>query len=214
MWRPGFAFVRASQARLDGFRRALCVYSVVHRGSYDWPGLVLGLDGGGSCRGIAFQISPDHWDDTLRYLRSREQVTGVYRELTHRAVLLDGTHRPIRALTFAVDRSHPQYTGKLPLAVQARLVAQGVGLSGCNLEYVLNTLARLRGLNCRDRPLEQLVQRLGVHHLRACASACDRVRLLEARTAHIRRRFGASDLLRRDLTMRLRALRRPAKTAR
>src|SRR5271155_1453347 len=71
MWRPGFEFVEQVPARLIGEHRALCVYSFDHRGTPEKPGLVLGLDRGGACRGIAFQVAAKHRRDTIDYLRSR-----------------------------------------------------------------------------------------------------------------------------------------------
>ena len=81
MWRPGFEFVEQVPARLIGEHRALCVYSFDHRGTPEKPGLVLGLDRGGACRGIAFRVAAKQRDDTVAYLRSREQITYVYREV-------------------------------------------------------------------------------------------------------------------------------------
>src|ERR1700750_1382885 len=82
MWRPGFEFIEQVPARLIGEHRALCVYSFVHRGTPEKPGLVLGLDRGGACRGIAFRVAEENRSSTVEYLRAREQTTNVYREVT------------------------------------------------------------------------------------------------------------------------------------
>src|ERR1700736_3749246 len=88
MWRPGFDFIEQVPARLIGEHRALCVYSFDHRGTPEKPGLVLGLDRGGACRGIAFRVRDTQRHATIEYLRSREQTTNVYREVM-RSVWLD-----------------------------------------------------------------------------------------------------------------------------
>ena len=136
MWRPGFAFEDAVPALLAGSHRALCVYSVVHRGTRRHPGLVLGLDAGGACEGLAFRLGRRSVRQARMYLRAREQVTRVYQEVFRPVVLKDGAHRPVRALCFVVDRFHPQYAGRLPLAAQAHLVRRGRGISGANADYV------------------------------------------------------------------------------
>ena len=132
MWRPGFEYVERRPARLVGAHRALCVYSFVHRGTPEKPGLVLGLDRGGACRGIAFRVAGHLREATIDYLRSREQTTHVYREVT-RSVWLDNEARErVAALTYVVDRSHVQYAGRLSLAegliaVTVALVKPGKG---------------------------------------------------------------------------------------
>ncbi|ACB97117.1 gamma-glutamylcyclotransferase [Beijerinckia indica] len=156
MWRPGFAFDEQAVAHVHGYHRALCVYSHVHRGTQERPGLVLGLDHGGSCKGIAFRIAADQADATLAYLREREQVTSVYREIRLRALLADG--RRVSTLAYAADPSHTQYAGRLEREEALRLILQGRGVSGDNPDYVQNTLSHLRALDIRDDYLEWLVK--------------------------------------------------------
>lgn len=158
MWRPGFPFVERRHAQVHGYHRALCVFSHVHRGTPEKPGLVLGLDRGGRCDGVAFRIAPDEVDRTVAYLREREQVTGVYLERRVPARLDDG--RAVAALTYAVDRRHPQYAGRLPPEDLLRLVRQGVGVSGANPDYVRSTFAHLTEMKVVDPVLAHLAAAL------------------------------------------------------
>jgi cation transport protein ChaC len=160
MWRPGFAHVERRPALVRGYHRSLCVYSHVHRGTPDRPGLVLGLDTGGSCHGMAFRVAPERWEETVGYLRAREQVTMVYREITLAARFLDGDGGTVQALTYVVDRGHRQYAGKLDLAAQTEFVLQGIGQSGANPDYVVSTLAHLREMGIHDARLEALAAAL------------------------------------------------------
>jgi cation transport protein ChaC len=162
MWRPGFDYEERNSAVLKGLHRALCVYSHVHRGTPEKPGLVMGLDRGGSCRGVAFRVREENWVQTLDYLRAREQVTMVYRE-TRRRVQLDGKDgRTVLAVTYVVERNHPQYAGKLSLETQLAYVLQGEGRSGRNPDYVLSTAEHLRELGFHDQALHWLAQRLKI----------------------------------------------------
>jgi cation transport protein ChaC len=160
MWRPDFEFIERVPARLIGEHRALCVYSFVHRGTPEKPGLVLGLDRGGACRGIAFRVAAKHRDATVAYLREREQVTSVYREVTRSVWLENEARQRVSALTYVVDRGHVQYAGRLSLAEQLRHVRQGHGQSGVNREYVLSTVAAIEAEGFRDKPLHQLAMML------------------------------------------------------
>lgn len=158
MWRPGFDHDESRQAQLFGYHRALCVRSFVHRGTPDRPGLVLGLDRGGSCHGVAFRVRPEDRDRVTEYLRERELVTNVYLETTRKVRLDDG--RDVRALTYVVDRSHTQYAGALSIDDAQLEVSGAVGQSGPNEEYVINTVDHLRTLRIRDHHLEAVVHRL------------------------------------------------------
>jgi cation transport protein ChaC len=156
MWRPGFEFIEQVPARLIGEHRALCVYSFVHRGTPEKPGLVLGLDRGGACRGIAFRVAAKHRASTVAYLRAREQVTSVYREVMRSVWLENEPRQRVSALAYVVDRGHVQYAGRLSLAEQLRHVQQGHGQSGANREYVLSTVKAIEAEGFRDAPLHQL----------------------------------------------------------
>jgi glutathione-specific gamma-glutamylcyclotransferase len=156
MWRPGFEFIEQVPARLIGEHRALCVYSFDHRGTPEKPGLVLGLDRGGACRGIAFRVAAGLRDSTIAYLRSREQTTHVYREVMRSVWLDDDARRRVSALTYVVDRSHVQYAGRLALKEQLRIVQQGHGRSGNNRDYVLSTVRAIEAQGFRDGQLHQL----------------------------------------------------------
>ena len=161
MWRPGFPHLRAVPARLYGFHRQLCVYSHVHRGTPDRPGLVLGLDRGGSCHGLAFEVDPANRDSTLAYLRAREQVTSVYREVFTPIRLLVPQAETVEAVAYVVDRAHQQYAGPLPVEAQLGYVRQGKGQSGDCTDYVMSTLAHLQEMGIHDHLLESLAAKLG-----------------------------------------------------
>jgi cation transport protein ChaC len=158
MWRPGFPYRERRHALLRGYHRALCVLSHVHRGTPEQPGLVLGLDRGGSCHGVAFRVGAEDAQETIAYLRAREQVTGVYLERRVPVQLAgDGT---VDALVYVVDRGHAQYAGRMPEAELLRLVQQGRGVSGANPEYVRSTHEHLTEMGVIDPLLARIVQAL------------------------------------------------------
>lgn len=155
MWKPGFEFISQAHARIRGLHRSLCVYSLHHRGTEELPGLVLGLDRGGSCIGVAFQIAPAKWEATLAYLREREQVSQVYLEVVRSVEILE-ERRKVEAVVFIVDRNHPQYAGKLSHTDLMKHVRQGEGKMGHCRDYVMNTLEHLRQMDIYDRTLEAI----------------------------------------------------------
>jgi cation transport protein ChaC len=166
MWRPGFDYLERRPARVIGAHRSLCVLSYRHRGTPERPGLVLGLDRGGTCRGIAYRVAESKRTATVAYLREREQVTKVYREAMRMVWLLDEEERQVEALCFVVDRAHPQYAGRMSLEQQLHHVRQGHGKSGANRDYVISTVQELEALGFRDPELHLLAERLkGAHEI-------------------------------------------------
>lgn len=161
MWRPGFRYTRVEHARVTGFSRSFCVYSVHHRGTEERPGLVLGLDRGGTCEGLAYKVHEADLAETVAYLTAREQVNGVYREARLPATLLNAEREQVIALTYIVERAHPSYASRLPLQVQAQLIRGASGLSGDNITYALNTISHLNTIGIRERSLDRLAVLIG-----------------------------------------------------
>ena len=155
MWRPGFDFVERATATLHGRRRAFCIYSVHHRGTYERPGLVLGLAAGGATRGAAFRVPEADWPRVYAYLIEREQPTETYVEARREARLADG--RRVECLVFLSDVHHPQWAGALSLERQAELITGAVGLSGRNEDYLRDLVEHLRAEGIRDRCMEVLL---------------------------------------------------------
>jgi cation transport protein ChaC len=171
MWRPGFDVLERVPAKLIGMHRALCVYSFVHRGTPEKPGLVMGLDRGGMCRGIAYRVAAAKREETIAYLREREQVTSVYLETMRRIALEDETRRQVRALCYAVDRGHVQYAGRLSVDESVHYVRQGHGRSGNNRDYVIETVRALEALGYRETEIHLIAERLkGVHETESSAA--------------------------------------------
>lgn len=156
MWNPGFAHVETSRGRLSGYRRALCIHSWVHRGTQQKPGLVLGLDRGGSCIGMTFRVPGSLHAEVMDYLRGRELVTNVYLERDVPVQLADG--RKVRAVTYVCDRTHVQYAGALDAPHAAAIVRTAEGKSGDNVSYVRSTIEHLQALGIRDHWLEEVGQ--------------------------------------------------------
>lgn len=162
MWNPGFPFVERAAARLLGRHRRLCVVSRHHRGDAARPGLVMGLDRGGSCRGIAYRVPGEAVDGTLAYLHERETAHyPVYRR-AELPVILDGPQpRTVRSVTYVIDRSDPDYAGHLTVEQQAAIVAAAHGRSGANRDYLVSVVRHIHELGLRDRRLEAVLHALG-----------------------------------------------------
>jgi cation transport protein ChaC len=160
MWRPGFAHDEALPARLHGYHRALCIYSIVHRGTAERPGLVLGLDRGGSCRGWAFRVERAREAEVLAYLDERELVTDVYQR---RRLPLTSARGRFAAWCYVVRRDHVQYAGKLEEQRILELVRHGAGRSGRNCDYVVSTVRHLEEMGVVDGPLHSLARSLTIH---------------------------------------------------
>lgn len=159
MWNPGFRWAEAVPARLDGYARRLCVYSVLYRGSIARPGLVLGLDRGGVTEGLAYRIPAIQANEVHARLTARELIYRVYREKVVAVHLRDG--RGVWALAYVAERAHPSYAGRITDEARIRIVRAARGRAGTNLAYLASTIQHLSDLSIRDRQLERLAVRIG-----------------------------------------------------
>ncbi|WP_173978636.1 gamma-glutamylcyclotransferase [Magnetospirillum sp. UT-4] len=154
MWRPGFAPAAVRPARLAGWHRAMCILSTIYRGTPDRPGLVLGLDRGGSCLGRALAVATADWPAVKAMLDERELVTGVYLPRLLPVTLDDG--RRVPAYAYVVDRGHWQYW-RGEAAEAARLIGQGAGPAGTSRDYLASTLEHMEALGIRSSALHRLL---------------------------------------------------------
>lgn len=150
MWDPGFPYVEWAPALIYGYHRALCVSSNRWRGTPERPGLVLGLDCGGACRGIAFLVSRADVGPALEALWAREMRRRVYRPQLLRARL---PGKAVQALAFVADSKHAAYAGHLSIEETAERVARCCGARGPNLDYLIRTIEHLSELGVRDHNL-------------------------------------------------------------
>ena len=154
MWRPGFEFVSARPARLDGYHRRLAVFSNHYRGTDEKPGLVLGLDVGGSCLGVIYEIAEPQWIDTITYVRTRELLGDVYDEQRLRFSFIENSN-VVEAFTYVVRHESKQFVPPMTVEELMPYINQGHGTMGSCRDYVANTIRHLRELGIHDADLER-----------------------------------------------------------
>ena len=153
LWNPLFPFEDAQPATLAGRHRRFCLWSLASRGTATQPGLVLGLDQGGSCQGVVYRLPARCAKDELALLWRREMVLGAYRPLW---VGVRCHEKPLIALAFVVDRKHRQYSGKLTLSEQANVLASAAGAFGSSADYLEHARIALVTHGIIDPYLEKL----------------------------------------------------------
>ena len=161
VWNPIIHFDERRVARLHGFHRSFCLWSHVNRGSLQKPGLVLALDLGGSCRGVAYRIAGHHAREELRLLWRREMVLGAY---SPRWTQVDTGGETVQAIAFFVNRDHPNYAGKLPLESVIKTLVSARGQLGTPAEYLMETVRGLNEHGVRDAYLLELRRRVLAMH--------------------------------------------------
>ncbi|WP_246257027.1 gamma-glutamylcyclotransferase [Pararobbsia alpina] len=159
IWNPGMPAIESVRARIHGYHRGLYLWSRVNRGTPETPGLVLALDRGGSCPGVAFRLATPGARAHLEALWQREMAMGSYRPAWLPCSLDDG--RRVSALSFVMRREALTYTGKLPDELIRHVMQCASGRYGTTYDYVTRTVAALRESGMPDRALEDLLRRCG-----------------------------------------------------
>lgn len=150
MWDPDFPHLEAVPARLAGWRRAMCVWTILARGTPDRPGLSLGLLPGGQCDGLAFRIGGGDVDAALAAVWQREMWTDIYHPRWTEVML---GNKNVSAIAFVSNRSSAQFAGELPPDAAARHIATARGERGSCRDYLSQTLDKLRSLGIEEAEL-------------------------------------------------------------
>ncbi|WP_298214391.1 gamma-glutamylcyclotransferase [Acidocella sp.] len=153
MWNPAFEYEETRPALLRGWHRRFCLKMLMGRGTPERPGLMLALDHGGACRGLAFRIAAAKAREELWLLWQREMYGSAYHA---RWVWIEAGGRRLRAVTFVINRDHPRYVKELSPRETAALITSGCGDLGTCREYFENTMASLRAMGVRDSALSRI----------------------------------------------------------
>lgn len=153
MWNPAIEFRERAHARLFGWHRSFCLWTPVGRGTPENPGLVLALDRGGSCHGIAYRVAAENRETELDLLWQREMVSDGYEP---RWVRVHCGDRSVAAITWVINPAGERYAGKLPVGTIARHLATAAGRLGSNRDYLESAIAHLDELGIRERRLHRI----------------------------------------------------------
>ena len=154
MWNPAILVAESRKAHVRGYHRTFCLTLSGGRGSVEKPGLMLAVDRGGSCTGIAHRIAADKVESELTVLWYREMLSGAYEPRWINADVEEVGRN--RALAFVINRSHPRYEGILAEETIAQRIAVAAGQFGTNRDYLYHTETFLNGLGVADRPIQRL----------------------------------------------------------
>ena len=160
IWNPAFHYAERRTALVHGFHRQFCLWARAGRGSPQTPGLMLALERGGSCHGVAYRIAPEQVEAELDVVWRREMLTGAYRAVWVTAQTPGGIEH---AIAFAANHAHERYVRGLDNDETARLLATGKGPLGTCCDYLFDTVSHLTDLGIRDKRMEALVERVRAH---------------------------------------------------
>jgi glutathione-specific gamma-glutamylcyclotransferase len=153
VWNPLFPFEEKRVVTAYGYHRSFCLWSRVNRGTLDKPGLVLGLDLGGRCRGVAYRLAEEHLEKELRLIWRREMLLGAY---VPRWLKVNDGETQFRAIAFTINRRMPAYAGRMPPAAIVLTLLNSHGKAGPGIDYLLHTVEALQAHGIEDSQMQEL----------------------------------------------------------
>ncbi|MEH1870946.1 gamma-glutamylcyclotransferase [Nostoc sp.] len=150
IWNPLITYVERRAGIIYGWHRRFCTWMILARGTPENPGLLLGLDRGGSCRGIIYRIAAADVPSELLLIWRREMLAGVY--VARWVKVFDGTQQ-FKAIAFVANRQHPRYADRIPLTTTVNSIATASGKLGSCADYLMNTVEGLMAEGIKDRQL-------------------------------------------------------------
>jgi cation transport protein ChaC len=160
IWNPTFNFVERRVAKIYGLHRRFCLSTPLGRGTPDNPGLLLGLDRGGSCRGIVYRIAASEVQTELLLIWRREMVVGSYIPTW---VKVFDQEKAVSAIAFVINRHHRSYAGQISLEATIERLATARGAIGSSADYLFNTVEGLLAAGIHDHHLLCLRDRVLTH---------------------------------------------------
>ncbi|MFM7425890.1 MAG: gamma-glutamylcyclotransferase [Elainella sp.] len=160
IWNPVIEYTERQVGTVHGFHRRFCLWTPLGRGTPENPGLMLGLDRGGSCRGVVYRIAPQLLHQEMLLLWRREMVVASY---IPRWVKLMTPTGPLLAIAFLIDRSRDSYAGNLDQAATVRHLATAQGALGTAADYLNQTIAALAQAGIHDRGLLLLQKQVAAY---------------------------------------------------
>ena len=155
LWNPTITYKEVQVAHLFGFHRRFCLKTILGRGTPECPGLMLALDRGGSCKGVAYRISREIAEHELKIIWNREMVSNSY---VAKVVRLKTKTSPLKAITFAMNRKDNKYSGRLSTIDTANIIARSRGPLGSSRDYLFETIDKLTEYGIMDSHLNKLAK--------------------------------------------------------
>ncbi len=160
IWNPAIEIESTYRCSIDGYHRSFCFWTVLGRGSEELPGLMMGLESGGSCEGLAYSIAPDKLETELDLLFRREMMSYVYKPTWVKARYDNKPEGGDDVLAFVVDPQNDRYCCDLEEETLVRSLALAEGPIGKNCDYLFQLVEHLEELGYEDNEMVILAEKV------------------------------------------------------